>query len=87
MKPFPNMARGPVEGREVLSSDPDTILCRQLPTYPMGPCWHIVVIILSFLKLCTEHVEKALVIGSYHILFYSSQLVLGTHMEIKVTFV
>lgn len=50
MKPFPNMARGPVEDREVLSSDPDAILCRQLPTYLMDPCWHIVVLILSFLE-------------------------------------
>lgn len=50
MKTFPNMARGPVEEREVFSSDPDTILCRQYSVYQMGPCWHIVVLIFPFLE-------------------------------------
>lgn len=86
MKPFPNMARGPVEDREVLSSDPDTVLCRQLSIYLIGLCWYIVVLIFSFLETMYRTCRKGLVIGSYHILFFSSELVLGTHMEIKVTF-
>lgn len=50
MKTFPNMARGPAEEREVFSSDPDTISCRQHSVYQMGPCWHIVVLILPVLE-------------------------------------
>ena len=87
MKPFPNMARGPVEDTEVLSSDPDAILCRQLPTYPMGPCWHIGVLILSFLETMYRTCRKGFGYWQLPYTFFSSELVLGIHMEIKVTFV
>lgn len=88
MKTFPNMARGPVEEREVFSSDPDTILCGQHSVYQMGPCWHIVVLILPVLETMYGTCRKDFGYRQLpHTFFFSSELVLGTHMEIKVTFV